>query len=136
MQDASLAPPPAPTRLADYRAPEFLADTGDLTFDHGEDETRDAAHLPLRRNPDGATGGSPAPLSVSLANGSLAGAGPPPAGRPCADWVQPDRTPAYRLARPAGVLVAVEPRFPPPAGREVALAIWVRRGDEDECGHA
>ncbi len=27
-------------------------------------------------------------------------------------------------------------RFTTRSGREVALAIWVRRGDEDKCGHA
>ena len=33
MPDASLAPPPQPTRLADYRPPAFLVDTVELEFD-------------------------------------------------------------------------------------------------------
>ena len=32
--------------------------------------------------------------------------------------------------------VAFDDRFTTRSGREVALAIWVRRGDEDKCGHA
>src|SRR5207249_8029817 len=36
----------------------------------------------------------------------------------------------------AGDLVAVEDRFTTRSGKEVAIAIWVRRGDEDKCGHA
>ena len=43
---------PRPTRLADYRPPDFLVDTVDLDFDLDPAETRVAAHLALRRNPE------------------------------------------------------------------------------------
>src|SRR5260370_29171382 len=55
MPDALLDTPPQPTRLADYRPPDFLVDTVDLVFDLGEAETRVASHLTLRRNPQAAT---------------------------------------------------------------------------------
>jgi aminopeptidase N len=40
MPDASLDTPPQPTRLADYRPPEFLVDTVELTFDLAPADTR------------------------------------------------------------------------------------------------
>src|ERR1700687_2101921 len=61
MPDASLDKPPLPTRLADYRPPDFLSDAGDLELDLGDAETRVKAHLALRRNPDGSAG---APLHL------------------------------------------------------------------------
>jgi len=42
---------PHPTRLEDYRPPEFLIDQVDLHFDLGLDLTRVAAELTVRRNP-------------------------------------------------------------------------------------
>jgi aminopeptidase N len=36
----------------------------------------------------------------------------------------------------AGDLIPVRDHFTTRSGRAVALAIWVRRGDEDKCGHA
>ena len=36
---------PTPIYLADYRPPDFLIDTVDLTFDLGETETRVRARL-------------------------------------------------------------------------------------------
>src|SRR5579859_6803767 len=59
MPDASLDTPPKPTRLADYRPPDFLIDTVDLVFDLGAAETRVAAHIMVRRNPAAATPGAP-----------------------------------------------------------------------------
>jgi aminopeptidase N len=53
-----------------------------------------------------------------------------------AKWVDPHPKPSYLFALVAGDLVAVEDRFTARSGKEVALAIWVRRGDEDKCGHA
>src|SRR5580765_8449334 len=50
---------PQPTRLADYRPPDFLVDTVDLVFDLGEAETRVASHITLRRNPKAASPGAP-----------------------------------------------------------------------------
>ena len=57
-------------------------------------------------------------------------------GRHWAKWVDPHPKPSYLFALVAGDLVAVRDRFTTRSGREVALAIWVRRGDEDKCGHA
>ena len=53
-----------------------------------------------------------------------------------AKWVDPHPKPSYLFALVAGDLVAVRDRFTTRSGREVALGIWVRRGDEDKCGHA
>ncbi len=46
--------PPQPVRLADYRPPEFLVDTVDLTFELDDASTRVKARLGIRRNPAGA----------------------------------------------------------------------------------
>ncbi|MGD8309687.1 MAG: aminopeptidase N [Chromatiales bacterium] len=43
---------PRPTRLEDYRPPEFLIDHCELHVQLGEDESRVVARLSLRRNPD------------------------------------------------------------------------------------
>jgi aminopeptidase N len=77
---------------------------------------------------------------VLLSNGNPAGQGDlldgALAGRHWARWVDPHPKPSYLFALVAGDLVAVEDRFTTRSGRAVALAIWVRRGDEDKCGHA
>ncbi|HEV8681034.1 MAG TPA: aminopeptidase N, partial [Stellaceae bacterium] len=73
---------------------------------------------------------------VLLSNGNPAGEGDLPDGRHWRRWVDPHPKPSYLFALVAGDLVAVEDRFTTRSGREVALAIWVRRGDEDKCGHA
>ncbi len=241
MPDASTdtlsATGPQPTRLADYRPPQFLVDTVDLVFDLDEADTRVAAHLTLRRNPNAATPGAPlrldgdeldlvalaldgSPLApgdyrrepngalvvpqvpdgfaldietriiperntqlsglyisggnfctqcepegfrrityfldrpdvmarytvtiradkarypVLLSNGNPAGSSDLADGRHWRKWVDPHPKPAYLFALVAGDLVAVEDRFATRSGRAVKLAIWVRRGDEDKCGHA
>src|SRR5260370_40255423 len=59
MPDALPDTPPQPTRLADYRPPDFLVDTVDLVFDLGEANTRVASHIILRRNLKAATPGAP-----------------------------------------------------------------------------
>jgi aminopeptidase N len=227
---------PQPTRLAEYRSPEFLVDTVDLEFDLDPADTRIAAHLALRRNleapagaplrldgdelelvslaldgrplapgdyrlePDGAlvipqvpdvfaldvvtrivperntalsglyiSGGNfctqcepegfrrityfldrpdvmarygvtmradKARFPVLLSNGNPSGGGDLPDGRHWARWVDPHPKPSYLFALVAGDLLAFEDRFTTGSGREVKLAIWVRRGDEDKCGHA
>jgi aminopeptidase N len=229
---------PLPTRLADYRPPDFLIDTVDLTLDLEPADTRVAAHVVLRRNPaaaapaaalrlDGdevelvalALDGRPlapgdyriaadgtalvvddvpdafaldiasriaperntalsglyvsggnfctqcepegfrritwfldrpdvmarysvtiradqARYPVLLSNGNPSGQGELPDGRHWARWVDPHPKPSYLFALVAGDLVAVEDRLTTRSGREVQLAIWVRRGDEDKCGHA
>ncbi len=57
-------------------------------------------------------------------------------GRHRITWTDPHPKPCYLFALVAGDLVAVRDRFTTRSGREVALAIWVRRGDEDRCAHA
>jgi aminopeptidase N len=231
-----------PTRLADYRPPDFLVDAVDLTFDLGEADTRVQSHIAMRRNPhaespdasqgaplrldgdeldlvalaldgralaaadyrreaDGAlvvplvpdgftldietriaperntalsglyvSGGNfctqcepegfrrityfpdrpdvmarysvtiradKARCPVLLSNGNPAGSGSDlPGGRHWAKWVDPHPKPSYLFALVAGDLVAARDRFTTRSGRVVPLAIWVRRGDEDKCGHA
>ncbi|HZW51828.1 MAG TPA: aminopeptidase N, partial [Rudaea sp.] len=73
---------------------------------------------------------------VLLSNGNPAGRGDLPDGRHWARWVDPHPKPSYLFALVAGDLVAVEDSFLTRSGRAVQLAIWVRRGDEDKCGHA
>src|SRR6185369_7869282 len=57
-------------------------------------------------------------------------------GRHWARWVDPHPKPSYLFALVAGDLIAVEDSFATASGRNVRLAIWVRRGDEDKCAHA
>jgi aminopeptidase N len=73
---------------------------------------------------------------VLLSNGNRAGQGEREGGRHWAKWVDPHPKPSYLFALVAGDLVAVEDSFTTRSGRPVRLAIWVRRGDEDKCGHA
>ncbi|MBV8591636.1 MAG: aminopeptidase N [Acetobacteraceae bacterium] len=72
---------------------------------------------------------------VLLSNGNPAGRGEDGA-RHWAKWVDPHPKPCYLFALVAGGLVSVTDRFRTCSGRSVDLAIWVRRGDEDRCGHA
>src|SRR5439155_9452311 len=77
MPDASLDTPPHPTRLADYRPPDFLIDSVALEFDLGETDTRGKSHLVLRRNPAAAETGAPLRLDgdeLTLVTISLDGA--------------------------------------------------------------
>jgi aminopeptidase N len=237
MLDLPRDQPPQPTRLADYRPPDFLIDKVELEFYLAETGTTVTSHLQLRRNPDAAAPGAPlrldgeelepvslaldgVPLAagdyrvesdgtlviaevpasfildvenriaperntalsglyisggnfctqcepegfrritwfldrpdvmsrftvmiradkarypVLLSNGNPAGSGDLANGRHWAKWVDPHPKPSYLFALVAGDLVAVEDRFTTRSGREVPLAIWVRRGDEDKCGHA
>jgi aminopeptidase N len=73
---------------------------------------------------------------VLLANGNPVERGAIDARRHWAKWADPHPKPSYLFALVAGDLVALEDRFTTRSGKEVALAIWVRRGDEDKCGHA
>src|SRR5271169_6040121 len=54
--------PPQPVRLVDYRPPEFLVDTVDLTFDLDGANTRVKARLGIRRNPAGSDPAAPLQL--------------------------------------------------------------------------
>ena len=73
---------------------------------------------------------------VLLSNGNPEESGDLDRGRHWAKWIDPHPKPAYLFALVAGDLVAVRDRFTTRSEREVALAIWVRRGDEDKCDHA
>jgi aminopeptidase N len=73
---------------------------------------------------------------VLLSNGNPVEHGEIGDGRHWAKWVDPHPKPSYLFALVASDLIAVPDRFTTRSGREAALAIWVRRGDEDKCGHA
>ncbi len=73
---------------------------------------------------------------VLLSNGNPVASGTHEDGRHFATWDDPHPKPCYLFALVAGDLVAVRDEFVTASGRTVALAIWVRRGDEDRCGHA
>ncbi len=73
---------------------------------------------------------------VLLSNGNPTQRGEAGDGRHFATWVDPHPKPCYLFALVAGDLVAVRDSFTTSSGRRIALAIWVRRGDEDRCGHA
>ncbi len=70
-------------------------------------------------------------LPVLLSNGNPTGTGPG-----WAEWDDPHPKPAYLFALVAGDLVATKDRFTTMDGREVALNIWVRAGDEGKTGYA
>ena len=229
--------PPKPTLLAEYRPPDFVIDTVELSFTLGEDETIVDSRLALRRNPAAGTPEAPLRLDgdeleliaisldgvalaperytiepdgaltipdapdaftlditvrskpqlntalsglytsggnfctqceaegfrritwfldrpdvsarywvritadkarypILLSNGNPGERGDLPDGRHFATWVDPHPKPSYLFALVAGDLIAIEDSFTTRSGREVALAIWVRRGDEDKCAHA
>ena len=73
---------------------------------------------------------------VLLSNGNPDAQGTAADGRHWARWVDPHPKPSYLFALVAGDLVAVRDSFTTMSGRHVDLGIWVRRGDEDHCGHA
>jgi aminopeptidase N len=73
---------------------------------------------------------------VLLSNGNPVEQGEAGNGRHWAKWVDPHPKPSYLFALVAGDLVAIRDSFMTRSGKAVALAIWVRRGDEDKCGHA
>jgi aminopeptidase N len=74
--------------------------------------------------------------NVLLSNGNPGQAGVTPDGRRFATWTDPHPKPCYLFALVAGDLVAVREHFVTRSGRDVQLAIWVRRGDEGRCAHA
>jgi aminopeptidase N len=73
---------------------------------------------------------------VLLSNGNPVEHGESGNGRHWAKWVDPHPKPSYLFALVAGDLIPVRDRFTTRSGKAVALAIWVRRGDEDKCAHA
>ncbi|MBT8408571.1 MAG: aminopeptidase N, partial [Alphaproteobacteria bacterium] len=70
-------------------------------------------------------------LPVRLSNGDLKSQ-----TRSRAVWQDPWPKPAYLFALVAGDLVAHSGSFRTASGRDVALNIWVRPGDEGKCGFA
>ena len=70
-------------------------------------------------------------LPVLLSNGNPGAVGPG-----WAEWHDPWPKPAYLFALVAGDLRAVSDRFTTASGRDVALNVWVRPGDEGKCGYA
>jgi len=73
---------------------------------------------------------------VLLSNGNPVDRGSSADGRHWAKWVDPHPKPSYLFALVAGDLVPLRDAFTTRSGKQVPLAIWVRRGDEDKCGHA
>ncbi|MEM9496530.1 MAG: aminopeptidase N [Pseudomonadota bacterium] len=70
-------------------------------------------------------------LPVLLSNGN-----PGAAGAGFAEWHDPWPKPSYLFALVAGDLRAHPGAFTTMSGREVALNVWVRPGDEDKCDFA
>ncbi|MBF9061375.1 aminopeptidase N [Rhodobacterales bacterium HKCCSP123] len=70
-------------------------------------------------------------LPVLLSNGN-----PVASGEGWAEWHDPWPKPSYLFALVAGELVAHSDSFTTMSGREVALNIWVRPGDEGKCAYA
>lgn len=80
-------------------------------------------------------------LPVMLSNGNPGDAdfSKNPAGNRAVSsttWHDPWPKPAYLFALVAGDLIAVSDTFTTMEGRDVALNIWVRPGDEDRCDYA
>ncbi|MEP5700442.1 MAG: aminopeptidase N [Sneathiella sp.] len=71
-----------------------------------------------------------------LSNGNLDDSGTLKDGRQFYRWVDPHPKPAYLFALVAGDLALVEDTFTTMSGREVALQIFVEKGNEDKCDHA
>ncbi|MEM7490692.1 MAG: aminopeptidase N [Pseudomonadota bacterium] len=71
-------------------------------------------------------------LPVLLSNGDLVGE----MSDGHAKWHDPWPKPTYLFALVAGDLVATSDSFTTAEGREVALNVWVRPGDEDRTGYA
>ncbi|MDF1834946.1 MAG: aminopeptidase N [Alteraurantiacibacter sp. bin_em_oilr2.035] len=73
---------------------------------------------------------------VLLSNGNLEEQGDDGDGTHWAQWHDPWPKPSYLFALVAGDLIANSDSFTTMSGREVALNIWVREGDESRTGHA
>lgn len=73
---------------------------------------------------------------VLLSNGNLVDSGDVSSGRHFAVWEDPTPKSCYLFALVAGDLVRVEDKFTTRSGLEVDLHIYVRAGDEGQCGHA
>ena len=77
-----------------------------------------------------------AAVPVMLSNGNPGPVTDLGDGRHTVTWTDPHPKPCYLFALVAGDLVSVKDSFTTRSGRVVDLGIYVRRGDEDRCGHA
>ncbi len=77
-----------------------------------------------------------AAVPVMLSNGNPGPVRDLGDGRHTVTWTDPHPKPCYLFALVAGDLVSVNDFFTTRSGRVVDLGIYVRRGDEDRCGHA
>ena len=73
---------------------------------------------------------------VLLSNGNLMAEGDLDDGRHFAIWHDPFPKPCYLFALVAGDLVHIQDEFITMTGRKVDLRIYVRAGDEGQCGYA
>jgi aminopeptidase N len=73
---------------------------------------------------------------VLLSNGNKQDEGKVEGGRHFVTWYDPFPKPCYLFALVAGDLSHIHDCFTTASGREVDLYIYVRPGDEDQCGHA
>ena len=80
--------------------------------------------------------GSREQFPVLLANGNCVASGEGQDGTHWAEWHDPWPKPCYLFAAVAGDLVANADSFTTMSGRQVALNIWVREGDQDRTHHA
>ena len=80
--------------------------------------------------------GDKAAFPVLLSNGNCVGSGDHGDGTHWAEWHDPWPKPSYLFALVAGDLVANSGSFTTCEGREVALNIWTRRGDDGRTDHA
>lgn len=73
---------------------------------------------------------------VLLSNGNRGESGKVRGGRHFVEWHDPFPKPCYLFALVAGALSQIHDTFTTASGREVELYIYVRPGDESQCGHA
>ncbi|MCB9983974.1 MAG: aminopeptidase N [Rhodospirillales bacterium] len=79
---------------------------------------------------------SKAHFPVLLSNGNRVDHGEATHGRHYAVWHDPFPKPCYLFALVAGDLTHIQDTYRTKSGRDVELYIYVRPGDEDQCGHA
>ncbi|TNE33809.1 MAG: aminopeptidase N [Alphaproteobacteria bacterium] len=73
---------------------------------------------------------------VMLSNGNMVENKKLAEGRQSVTWHDPHPKPCYLFALVAGDLAVVEDSFTTRSGRDVALKIYVERGNETKCDHA
>ncbi len=73
---------------------------------------------------------------IMLSNGNPIAKGELDNGKHWIEWEDPFKKPAYLYALVAGDLGLVKDTFTTMSGREIALEIYVDKGNEDKCDHA